>query len=104
MSRGAAFKAFRALVAEAAVPGNTATAVRELLGSPVAVHLPGAHATPADVFRSIGSSFHFPGDDLDQIWAYTDPLRPRITYLIGFRAGLVTTSWRETAVATTGER
>ncbi len=101
MNRGAAFKAFRSLVTSASVPGTTAEAVRELLGIPTAVRLPDAHATPADVFRSIGSSFQLPGDDLDQIWAYVDPLRPRITHLIGFRAGRVATSWRETAVAST---
>ncbi len=103
MSRGAAFKAFRSLVADASVPGNTAAAVRALLGSPAAVHLPGVHPTPADVFRSLGSSFQFPGDDLDQVWAYTDPLRPRITYLIGYRAGRVVTSWRETTTGSTEE-
>ena len=75
--------------------GQTETEVRELLGNPTDVVPREAISTPGDVFRELGSTFQLDQHELDFVWTYTDPYRPRVSHRIGFQNGHVVSIWKE---------
>lgn len=76
--------------------GMSREEVRELLGEPAEVYSSNEITTPSEAFESIGSMFRAGDENLEEVWAYKNKVRVRLTYLYGFRGGKLVVSWHET--------
>ncbi len=94
-SRGKKMREYNARLAKI-VEGLSEAQVEEILGRPTAVMSRQRTDTPSDFFRQIGSMFRFPDEQTDVIWVYVHPHRPRVRNYVGFKAGKVLSTWRET--------
>ncbi len=75
--------------------GLTMTEVHTRLGDPREVRDPAGLREQSEQI-SKWTALMPPAPELDALWCYGHPVRKRLTFLLGFRAGILQIIWRET--------
>jgi hypothetical protein len=75
--------------------GSGVTALKELLGEPMWVVARADTVTPSETFRQVGLNLTFGDADVEEVWVYVDPHRPRLRHCVGLSKGAVAARWKE---------
>jgi hypothetical protein len=75
--------------------GTGVSALKELLGVPMCIVARADTLTPSEAFRRVGLNLTFEDADVEEVWVYMDPHRPRLRHCFGLSKGSVAARWKE---------
>ena len=92
--QGEEMRRYNAKVAQVTM-GSSVSALKDLLGEPTCIVVRADTLTPSEAFRQVGLNLTFGNADVEEVWVYVDPHRPRLRHCFGLSKGAVAGGWKE---------